>query len=203
MMGAPPVSPGFQNMPPPRRAPPRLSVEIPGNPMHHPMSPHNPMGGAPGAPPYGMPPQGPPNFPPQGPMQPPFGFPAQGPAVNGWLGQPPMHNGGVGGGGGAAPLSPGAVSPGGGAGGDGKMYRGAMQELRAGPSEDQRRRAEEQRLQLQRDLEEQIRQKKERQAQERAAEEAARRKVRWGDVWVMRRAAHRPVSSTCMCDDRV
>lgn len=53
-----------------------------------------------------------------------------------------------------------------------------LQELRPGPSEDQRRHQEMQRRKLQEDLQEQIRQKREREARAKAEEAAARRKVK-------------------------
>jgi hypothetical protein len=116
----------------------------------------------------------------QPPTQGSFGFPGVGPTmptVNGWMGQPPPNGGNP-----QGPMSPGAAnSP----GANAHKFMGAMNELRAGPSDDQRRRAEEQRTQLQRDLEEQIRQKRERKAQEKAAEEQARQKVGFDLVFLL------------------
>jgi len=75
-------------------------------------------------------------------------------------------------------MGPGAGSPSGmmSPGGGPRRFMGALNELRAGPSDDQRRHADMQRRKLQQDLEEQIRQKKEREARLKAEEAAARAK---------------------------
>ena len=54
-----------------------------------------------------------------------------------------------------------------------------MQDLRPGPSEEQRRYQVEQRARLAADLQEQIRQKQEREARDKAEKQAAQAKVCW------------------------
>ncbi|KAL6765191.1 hypothetical protein V8C86DRAFT_1031497 [Haematococcus lacustris] len=151
------------------RSPPRLSIQVPGSSDHWgavQQAPHP-------APPLPPQPPGPwqPQAQPQGQPPPWLQQPAPGPAAQA---QPPSpHAWGPGRAGGLG-LGP-ALSPG--SGGEPRRFMGALQSLRAGPSEEQRQVREQQRLQLQADLQEQIRQKAAQRAQEKAQEAAAAARV--------------------------